>query len=78
MLVKFLGVVFVLLLLFGAVAYSSGWVSLQTHDNNTTVEVKTGEIKEAADIAIEKGKTLLDKADEKFKEFGEEKSADQN
>lgn len=66
MLTRILGTVCILALLFGVIAYASGWIRFHSGVNTTTIEMDTGEMKESADEAIRKGKELLKKAGEKL------------
>ena len=62
MFVKLLGTLFLVLLIVAGVAYANGWISVQKSGDTATVEMKTGEMKEAAEQAVQEGKALFDKA----------------
>ncbi len=74
MLVKLFGSLFLVLLILGAIFYASGWVQFQSNGDTTTIEMNTGEIKEAADKAIDKSKELIDKAGDKIQQLGDDRS----
>ncbi len=60
MLIRLLSLICLLLLIFGVIAYASGWISISPNQDGTTIELKTGEMKDAASKAVDKTKDLLD------------------
>jgi len=64
---------------FAVVGYAAGWVQFQ-HDEQqqkATIEVETGEVKQAAEEAVGKGKELMNQASEKIEGLTEDNSGEQ-
>ena len=62
---RFIAILAVLLVLIGAVIYAAGWMNFQHDERKAVIEIQTGEMKEAADNAVEKGRELIHHAAEK-------------
>lgn len=62
--VRTIGTVAVILIFLGVIAYASGWISFQTTGEKATIEMNTGEMKKAADKAMEKGKEFIEKVND--------------
>jgi hypothetical protein len=62
----------VLLALFLVFGYAAGWVTFSHSDNQetTTIQIDTGEVKEAADDAVAKGGELLEETGERIRNLG--------
>lgn len=65
MLKKSLGTLAFILLLVGIAAYANGWIVFQSAGDSTTIELKTNQMKDAAESAIEKGRSWLESETEK-------------
>ncbi|MCI0359644.1 MAG: hypothetical protein L0211_14300 [Planctomycetaceae bacterium] len=65
---RFLAVVAVLIVLIFAGLYAAGWMTFQSDEQKATVEIKTGEIKSAAEDAGEKAKKIVEDAAETIRE----------
>lgn len=77
MFIRFLGVVLLVVLIFGIVAYSQGWLVFQNGRGSTNIEVKTDEIKSATEGVIEDTGKVLEDAGEELKEsLDNDKDAD--
>ena len=48
---RFIAVVAILLVLILAGIYAAGWMTFQSNDNSATIEIKTGEMEQAAEDA---------------------------
>jgi|GEM_PF-5770841 len=69
MFAKLFGIVFLILLVVGAVCFFNGWIEFRSGETTTTIEMKTGEMESAAERTIDKGKELMDKAGQKINEL---------
>ncbi|MBI2481825.1 MAG: hypothetical protein HYV60_25215, partial [Planctomycetia bacterium] len=47
---------FMLIFAAGVIGYASGWINFKQEQKKTTIEIKTSEIKDAAEEAVETGK----------------------
>jgi uncharacterized protein HemX len=59
---RFLAVLAVVVVLALVGMYAAGWLTFQARDETTTIEIKTGEMKDAAEEAVDKSRELLDDA----------------
>jgi uncharacterized protein HemX len=59
---RFLAVLAVVVVLALVGMYAAGWLTFQARDETTTIEIKTGEMKDAAEDAVDKSRELLDDA----------------
>jgi hypothetical protein len=59
---RFLAVVAVVLVLLFAGLYAAGWMTFQSDEKKATVEIKTGEIKSAAEDASQKAQKIVEDA----------------
>ena len=59
---RFLAVLAVVVLLALVGMYAAGWLTFQAHDETTTIEIKTGEMKDAAEEAVGKSRELIEDA----------------
>lgn len=71
MLIRFLGVIFLIVLIFGVVSYANGWLVFDNTDGSTNVEVKTDEMKQATEDAVKKGGELIEQAGDQIKQSTE-------
>jgi hypothetical protein len=77
MFIRFLGAVLLIVLIFGIIAYSQGWLVFQNGRGSTNIEVKTDEIKSATEGVIEDTSKVLEDAGEELKEsLDNDKDAD--
>lgn len=65
---RFIVVVAILLVLLVAGIYAAGWLRFQADDNTATIEIKTGEIKQAAEDAGEKVEKIVEDAAKTIRE----------
>jgi hypothetical protein len=65
---RFLAVVAVVLVLLFAGLYAAGWMTFQSDEKKATVEIKTGEIKSAAEDASDKAKKIVEDATKTIRE----------
>ena len=65
---RFLAVVAILLVLLVAGIYAAGWLTFQASDDKATIEIKTGEIKQAAEDAGEKAQKVVEDAAKTIRE----------
>jgi hypothetical protein len=65
---RFIAVVAILLVLVLAGIYAAGWMTFESNDTRATIEIKTGEIKDAAENAGEKAKKIVEDAAETIRE----------
>jgi hypothetical protein len=61
---EFVGSLAILAIMICAGLYFAGWLTYDQTADRATIEIKTQEIKDAADRAIEKGEAIIDKATE--------------
>ena len=59
---RFIAVVAILLVLILAGIYAAGWMTFQSNDNTATIEIKTGEMEQAAEDAGEKARKIVEDA----------------
>jgi hypothetical protein len=70
---SFLGKLFislcVLIVAIAVVGYEAGWVTFQQDDQQerATIEVETGKVRRAAEEAVDKGRELLQRADDQIR-----------
>lgn len=64
MIIRLLGSLTFIALIFGIIAYSAGWIQFSHADGTSTIKVKNDKIKKAAKDAAEKGKHALEKTGE--------------
>ena len=57
---RFIAVVAILLVLILAGIYAAGWMTFQSNDNTATIEIKTGEMEQAAEDAGEKARKIVE------------------
>lgn len=57
-----LGTIALLAIIVGVFCYANGWLTLQKNSATTTIELKTGQMRDAADRAIEQGKDAIENA----------------
>jgi hypothetical protein len=62
---RFIAILAVAFLLIGAVIFAAGWMNFHHDERKAVIEIQTGEMKEAADNAVEKGRELIHHAAEK-------------
>lgn len=67
---------FMLILAAGVIGYASGWITFKHAEQKTTIEIETGEIKDAAEHAVETGKQFIDKSGDKPNETTTEPAQD--
>lgn len=67
--IKFLGLIFLILLVFGGIAFASGWILIESNGDKANVEIKTGEMEDAAETAVEKSKEWIEKKGEQIDEM---------
>lgn len=60
--VRLLGVLALVVLVAGAGLYFAGWLDIRGNENTATIEIKTNEIKEAAEETVESGRELVNEA----------------
>ena len=59
---RFLAVLALVVVLALVGMYAAGWLTFQARDETTTIEIKTGEMKDAAEGAVDKSRELLEDA----------------
>jgi hypothetical protein len=59
---RFLAVLGVVVVLALVGMYAAGWLTFEARDETTTIEIKTGEIKDAAEQAVDQSRELIDDA----------------
>lgn len=59
---RFLAVLAVVVVLALVGMYAAGWLTFQARDETTTIEIKTGEMKDAAGEAVDKSRELIEDA----------------
>ena len=59
---RFLAVLALVVVLALVGMYAAGWLTFQARDETTTIEIKTGEIKDAAEGAVDKSRELIEDA----------------
>ena len=57
---RFLAGLFIVLVLVLCAIYAAGWMNFGATDNSATIEIKTGEIKEAAKDASRRAEQLVE------------------
>ena len=65
---RFLAVSAILFVLLVACLYAAGWMTFQADERTATIEVKTGEIKQAAEDAGEKAQKIVEDAAQTIRE----------
>ncbi len=65
---RFLAVSAILFVLLVAGLYAAGWMTFQADERTATIEVKTGEIKQAAEDAGEKAQKIVEDAAQTIRE----------
>jgi|GEM_PF-6976992 len=65
---RFLAVVAVVLVLLFAGLYAAGWMTFQADEKKATVEIKTAEIKSAAEDAGQKAQKIVEDATKTVRE----------
>ena len=56
---RFIAVVAILSVLAAMLLYAGGWLNLHQDERKAVIEIQTGELKDAADNAVEKGRDLI-------------------
>lgn len=64
---RFLAVLAVIVALALVGMYAAGWLTFQARDETTTIEVKTGEIKDAAEEAVDQSREMIEDARKEIK-----------
>jgi uncharacterized protein HemX len=59
---RFLAVLALIVVLALVGMYAAGWMKFQASDETTTIEIKTGEIKDAAENAVDQSRELIEDA----------------
>ena len=59
---RFIAVTAVVLVLLGILIYAGGWMNFHQDERKAVIEIQTGEMKDAADNAVEKGRELIHEA----------------
>jgi len=60
--IRILGVLALVTLVASLGLYFAGWLNLRNSENTATLEIKTGEIKQAAEQTVEEGRKLVNEA----------------
>lgn len=74
---EFLGSLAILAIMICAGLYFAGWLTYDQTADRATIEIKTREIQDAADRALEQGEAIIDKAVEPDTDAVEESPATQ-
>jgi uncharacterized protein (UPF0333 family) len=59
---RFIAVVAILLVLILAGIYAAGWMTFDSDENKATIEIKTGEMEQAAQDAGDKARKIVEDA----------------
>jgi hypothetical protein len=59
---RFIAVLAIVIAIVLGIIYAAGWMTVQSDSDSATIEIQTGEIKEAAQKAVDKGQELIDDA----------------
>ena len=59
---RFLAVLALVVVLALVGMYAAGWLTFQARDETTTIEIKTGEMKDAAEGAVDQSRAFVEDA----------------
>ena len=59
---ELLGTIAILAIIAGIVLFANGWLTVNKGPQSTTIEVKTHEIKQATEHAVEQGKEFIEES----------------
>lgn len=59
---NFIGGLAIIAILIGVGCFAAGWIRFQNTSDSAVMEIKTQQMKDAANKAIEQGKEMVDKA----------------
>jgi len=65
---RFIAVVAILLVLILAGIYAAGWMTIDSDENKATIEIKTGEMEQAAQDAGDKARKIVEDAQRTIEE----------